>query len=172
MCDVRDGQHDCQASVGSKCFALQFSSHACRVVCHSRYPLCALAPLLINETVFLLSERQDLAHKSACPSVICPEPEVADLDGELPFLCGLVTCVIVTLALVVLLRYRRSSRVEPAALRVRRVRLDHNEDVRTEKSTLLSPGSRIVVSCSSKPFRFFERKLERYVGWALVVIQG
>ena len=37
-----------------------------------------------------------------------------------------------TLALVVLLRYRCSSRVEPAALRVRRVRLNLSEDVRSE----------------------------------------
>ena len=58
-----------------------------------------------------------------------PEPEVADLDGEFLFLCGLGTGVIVSLALAVIPRYLSSSRVEPG---VGRVRLNHNEDVGTE----------------------------------------
>ena len=85
----------------------------------------------------------------------CPEPEVADLDGEFPFLCGLGTAETVTLALVVLLRCRCSSRVEPAALQVRRVHLNHNEDAGTE-GALLIPGSRIVVLHPSDRERLFE----------------
>ena len=69
--------------------------------------LSATARLLIKETGFFLSEyrqaseRHALAVKSTCPNATCQEPEVADLDGEFPFLCGLGTGVIVTLALVV-----------------------------------------------------------------------
>ena len=69
---------------------------------------------------------------SSCSNVTCAEPEDADLDGEFPFSCGFLTGVIVTLALVVILRYLCSSRVEPAALRVRHGRLSHSEDVGTE----------------------------------------
>ena len=71
----------------------------------------------------------------------CPESEVTGVDGEFPFLCGLVAVVSVTLALVVLLCYRCSSRVEPAARRVHRVRLSHREDVETEGD--ISAQSRI-----------------------------
>ena len=91
--------------------------------------LSALALLLINETSFLLSEyrqvleRQQLVHKNTSSNETCPEPEVADLDCEFPFLCGLGTGVLMTLALVVLSRYRCSSRAGPAALQARRVRL-------------------------------------------------
>ena len=66
----------------------------------------------------------------------CPEPQVADLDCEFPFLCGWGTGVLVSLALAVILRYLCSSRVEPANLRVCRVRLNHSEDVRTERSSV------------------------------------
>ena len=105
-----DDHHECQASV---------SSHACRVDCHSRYPLCSLSSL----------DQGD-----------CSPPfgvsEVAVLDFEFPFVCGIGTSVFVALALVVLLRYRCSSRVEPAALRVRRVRVNHSDDVRTDESNV------------------------------------
>ena len=77
------------------------------------------------------SEWQELAHKSIS-NVTCLELEVADLDGEFPFFCGLGTGVIVTFALVVIVRYLCSCRVEPAALRVRRVRLNHSDDSGTE----------------------------------------
>ena len=77
---------------------------------------------------------QELAHKSTCPSVTCREHEVADLDGEFPFPCGLGTGVIVTLVLPVILRYLCFSRVEPATHPVHRVRLKHSEAVRIEKS--------------------------------------
>ena len=65
------------------CFANQLA-------CVSR---CAVALLLIKETVFLLSEnrqaseRQEETDESTCPRVTCQEPEVADLDCEFPFLC-------------------------------------------------------------------------------------
>ena len=98
------------------CFANQF---ACVSRCLPQQEnVSALAPLLINQTIFLLSEYrqasdwQELAHNSTCPIVTCPEPEVA---------------------LVVIFRYLCSFHVEPAALRVRRVRLDHSEDVITER---------------------------------------
>ena len=67
--------------------------------------LSALAPLLIKETVFLpsgcrqASERQELAHKSTCSIVICPELDIADLDFEFPFLYGTGTGVLVAFAL-------------------------------------------------------------------------
>ena len=70
------------------------------------------------------------------PPAYCPEPEVADLDFEFPFVCGLCTGALVALVLAMILRYLCSSRVEPATLRVRRARLDHSEDVRTEKSNV------------------------------------
>ena len=80
--------------------------------------LSVLALLLVKETVFLLSEyRQgsELAHKFTCSIVTCPEPEVADLDYEFPFLCGLVgTSVMVELALVVIFRHLHSKSVVSA----------------------------------------------------------
>ena len=87
----------------------------------------------MKETVFLLSEyrqaseRQQPAHKSTC-TIVTLELEVADLDCEFSFLCGFGTGVIVTLALGVILRCLCFSRVETAALRVRRVRLNRSED--------------------------------------------
>ena len=72
-----------------------------RVARHSRYSSCS-GSTLITETVFLLaecrhaSERQELAHDSRWPPVCCPEPEVADLVFECPFICGLGTSVLVT----------------------------------------------------------------------------
>ena len=104
--------------------------------------LSALAPLLIKETVFLLLEyrqaleRQELAHKSTCPIVICLEPEVAELDFEFPFLSGLGAGVFLALALAVIPRCLSSSRVEPASLRAGRVRLNRSEDGRTEESNV------------------------------------
>ena len=50
------------------------------------------------------------------------------------FLCGLGTGVRVALALASILRYLCTYRVEPATLRVWRVRLNQSEDVRTERS--------------------------------------
>ena len=55
------------------------------------------------------------------------------LDFEFTFLCGFGADVFVALALAVILRHLYSSRVVPASLRVRRVRLEHSEDGRTEK---------------------------------------
>ena len=66
-----------------------------------------------------------------------------------------------TLALVVLLSHWCSSRVEPAALRVRRVRLNHNEIVRTEGVHFAQ--SRI--SDRSVVFRERERLFEIILGW-------
>ena len=135
---VFDDQHDCQASVDSNVL-LRKPARMRIALSAIASILSALALLLIKETVFLLSEyrqaseREELAHKSTCPHVTCLEPEVAELDFEFPFLCGLGACVFVAFALVVLLRCRCSSRVEPAALRVRRVRLNHNEDAGTEE---------------------------------------
>ena len=94
--------------------------------------LSALDPLLIKETVFLLSE----CRESTCPIVTCPELEVAVHHFEFPFFCGFCGGVFVALALAVILRYLCSSRVEPASLRVRRVRLNHNEDGRTDESNV------------------------------------
>ena len=90
--------------------------------CHSI--LSALAPFLMKETVFLLSdyrqasERQELAHDSVCLTVICPEPEVADLVFEFSCLCSLGTGVLAAFLLAVILCSLRSSRVELATLRV------------------------------------------------------
>ena len=51
-----DDEHDClKAFVGSKCFASQTSSHACRVFCHSRYSLCHGSSIDQGDG-FLLSE--------------------------------------------------------------------------------------------------------------------
>ena len=67
----------------------------------------------------------------------CPEPEVADLDFELPFNCGLGTGIFfVALALAVILRYAFATCAERVTLQVPRVRLDHSEVVRTEKSNV------------------------------------
>ena len=68
------------------------------------------------------------------PNVICQEPQVAVLDFEFPFLGGFGARVFVALALAVILRYLLCSRIEPVALRVRRVRLNCSEDVRTDES--------------------------------------
>ena len=160
-----DNQHDCQASVGSCVLCGKTTRIPVALSATASIP-SALAPLLIKETVFLLSEfrqaseRHELAHDSTCPILICPEPEVADLDFEVPFLCGLGTGVLIALALAVILRYLCSSRVEPATLRVRRVRLNHSEDVRTEESNV-NQGSRIVVSYPGEP----DRLCERILGW-------
>ena len=89
-----DHQHYCQAFVGSS--VLLCKPGRLRVALSATAgSLSAVSPLLIEETVFLLmdfrqvSERQELAHKSTCPIVTCPEPEVADLDFEFPCICGL-----------------------------------------------------------------------------------
>ena len=122
----------------------------------------------MKETVFLLSECrqasewQELAHDSTCPIVTCPEPEAADLAFELPCLWALGTGVLVAFALAVVFRYLCSSRVEQATLRVRRVRLNHNEDVRTEKSNVAQSriSDRLVVSQRAGSF------LRENFGWA------
>ena len=58
------------------------------------------------------------------------------LDIEFPSLCGFGAVVLVALGLAVILRYLCSSRVEPASLRVRRVRLNNSEDVRIDDSNV------------------------------------
>ena len=111
--------------------------------------LSALAPLMIKETCFLLSEnrqaseRHELAHNSICPNVTRPEPEIADLHR---------------VPVSLWFGYRRDcdacsrgapwllylSRVEPEALRVRRVRMNHDEDSRIEGVNVANrvPGER------------------------------
>ena len=77
-----DDQHDCHAFVGSS--VLPCKPARMRVALSATAGiLSALAPLLFKETVFIL-----LVRKSTCPIVICPEPEVAVIDFEFPFLCG------------------------------------------------------------------------------------
>ena len=121
--------------------------------------LSTLTHLLIQEAGYLLSEnrwaseRQEHVHKSRCFIVTCPGPEATELDCEFPFLCGLGTGVIVSLALVVILPHVCSTGAEPAALRVRRVRLNHRE--------MLGLGSRIVLSYPSEPDRVFHENF----GW-------
>ena len=111
--------NNCQASVGSS--VLRGKLARMRVsLCARAGILSALAPLLTEETVFLLSEcrqaseRQELSHDTRCPPVYCPEPEVADVDFECPFLCGLGTGVFVTLALAVTLRWLCFFRGKPS----------------------------------------------------------
>ena len=124
--------------------------------------LSALAPLQVKETVFLLSEyrqaseQQELAHKCTGPIVDCLEPENVDQEWEFPFLCGLGTGVLVALALASILC---SHRVQPATLRVWRVRPNHSEDARTERSHVVQSGSRIVASYPCELDRFVERIL-------------
>ena len=98
-------QHECQAFVGSN--VLLCKPARMRVALFATTGiLSALALLLTKETVFPLSEyrqaseRQELAHDSTCPIVIFLQPEVADLDFEFPFLCGLDTGVLVALAVI------------------------------------------------------------------------
>ena len=125
-----DNQHDCQAFVG--CLATQLPC----VSLDLPQQVFALLWLLSWSRSPFSSCRSIAKHpsdKSSLTSLLAPcyflDPEVADLDLESPFFCGLDTEVIVTLALVVVLRYLRSSRAESAALRVCRVRLNDNEDV-------------------------------------------
>ena len=148
-------------SVCSQCFALQTSSHACRVT----LPLSALAPLLIKETGFLLSElrqaseQQELVHKSTGPLVFGPESEVSAPDFRFPFLCGCCACSSGDPSSLC------SSCVEPAALRVRRVRPNRSEDVRTD-GVIVARVSWIVSSksCWAGPL------VTGRVGWVLVTI--
>ena len=112
----------------------------------------ALAPLslLIKDTVCLLSEcrqapeRQELSVQ--VPSWIAQNLRLLFRSGSFRFSVDWVRGVLVALALASILLYLCSSWVEPATLRVRRVRLNHSEDVR----------SRIVVS------------FERILGWPVV----
>ena len=110
--------------------------------------MCRLMTVFFLSEYRQASERQEPAHKCTCPIVDCPEREIADHDWEFPFLFGLGTGVFVALALASILCYLCSSRVELAALRVRRVRLNESEDVRTEKSNVGQPriSDRRVVS--------------------------
>ena len=100
-----DDQHDYQASVGSN--VLVRKPARMRVTLSATAGiLSALAPLLTKETGSILSEhrqafeRQELARKSTCPNVTCPDLEVSHLDCKFSFLCGLGTGVIAALALV------------------------------------------------------------------------
>ena len=163
-------QHDCQASFGSNVLL--------RKPARMRVSLgipCALAPFLIKETVFLLSDFRQASERQKTRSRL----SLADclLSGARSCWIGSVCLclgrgVLVTLALAVPLRRRCSSRGEPVTLRVRRVRLNHSEDVRTEKSTLLSSRSWTVVSYPAEPDRLFERMLGCPVGeelcWELI----
>ena len=118
-----DGQHDNQACVGSS--VLPCKPARMRVALSATAGvLSALAPLLMKETVLSLSEfrqapeRQELAHMPTGPMVTCPELEAADLDFELPFICGFGTGLLVALAHNVILRCLCSSRVVTVTLRV------------------------------------------------------
>ena len=71
--------------------------------------------------------------------MICPEPKVVELDLEFPFLCGLGGGVFVALPLAVILGYLCYARVEPASVRVHRVRFNHSEDGRTDESGVAQP---------------------------------
>ena len=128
-----DDQQNCQAFVGSVFFPCKPARMRVALSATAGTP-SALAPLLIKETVFFLSEyrqaseRQELAHKSTCPAVVCTELQVAVLDVDFPFLCGFGAGVFVALTL-----------------------------------TLLSPGSRIVLSYPGEPDRLFER----FLGWPI-----
>ena len=77
----------------------------------------------------------------------CPEPGATELDCEFPFLCGLGKGVIASLVLVVILRCVCSTGAEPAALRVRRGRLNHRGDVGVEGLSVgqASVSDRLVV---------------------------
>ena len=128
--------------------------------------------VLFTETVFFLtefrqaSERQELACKSTCTMVTCPEPEFADPDFEFPFVHGLGTGLLAALALAVIFPCLCSFRVDLVTLRVRRVRLNHSEDVRTEGSRRCSvqnlrSSCRVQVSAGS----FLREKLVVIQGW-------
>ena len=106
------------------------SSHARRVVCHSRYSFCSGSSLdQGNCFASQTSELQELAHKCPCSIVDCPEPEVA-LDFEFPFLCGFGAGVFVALALAVILCYLCSCR-----------------EVRTDKSNVGCSAQDLGSSC-------------------------
>ena len=128
-----DNQRDCQAFVGSSVL-LRKPVRTRFALSASTGILSALAPLLSE--LRQASERQELTHTSTCLIVTCPEPEV-DLDFEVPFICGVGTGFLGALALAVILRCLCSSRVEPITLRLRRLRVDHIEDVRTERSNVV-----------------------------------
>ena len=139
-----DDQNDCHAFVCSN--ALRCKPARMRVALSATASiLCALALLLIKETDFLMSEcrqaseRQEIAHKCTGSLVLCLEFEVPVCDFEFPFFCAFGAGVFVALALAVIRRYLCSSRVEPASLRVRRVRLNHSEYVRTAESNVAQP---------------------------------
>ena len=122
-----DDQHDnLEASVGSKCFASQTSSQACRVFCHSRYYLCSGSSV----------DQGNRRGKSSFTSVLVPSWSAWDLtlwikSGSFSFSVGFchgATC-------------RLRSRVDfsvcvesPCATFVssRPARLRHSEDVRLE----------------------------------------
>ena len=87
----------------------------------------------------------------------CPQPEVAALDCEFPFLCGLGLSVIVSFAMVVILRYVCSAGAKPATLRVRRVRLNHKDDVGFEGSNVVRSRVWIIVSYLGELARVFEK---------------
>ena len=66
------GARECSMiSTFVKCFSLRTSSHACRVVCHSTYPLCFGSSLDQGDCFrpIGVSKRQELAHKSTCALV-------------------------------------------------------------------------------------------------------
>ena len=95
--------------------------------------LSALVPLLIKETVFLLSEYPSGKSSPASahlPSWIVWGSRLLITSGSFRFCAA----VLDALSLAVILRYMCCYRVEPTIPRVRRVRQNHSESVRTERN--------------------------------------
>ena len=124
-----------------KCFALQISSHACRVVCHSRYSLCFGSSLAQGPSFSCRSFDRHSSGRSSLTSVRVPPWIVRSLKLLIwtssfrfsvawvrAYLSGLLfRWSFVTCALPV---------EDRLPFRVRRVRLHHSKDVRTEKSSV------------------------------------
>ena len=99
------GQHDSQASVGSKCFASQTSSHACRVFRHNQF-WTRVGSFCDQENMFLLSEFRQASERQ-----------------ELAFACTESSGAFSALNLARNLGYQCSHRVIPATLRRRAVQV-------------------------------------------------
>ena len=94
-----DDQHDCQASVVSSVLRGK-PARMCVALSATADILFPLALLQIKETDFFqseyrqASERQEVAHKSTCSLVFCPELDFADLDFSLCRIWAvLLTCM-------------------------------------------------------------------------------
>ena len=113
-----DDQHDClHASVGSRCFVSQTSSHACHVSRHSQHCKC-FGSSLVQENMRLLSECRQASERQ-----------------ELAFACTPSAGVFSAVALAWNLGYQCCLRVFPASLRCR-VRPSHVGEVRVGNGIL------------------------------------